>query len=117
MILRLSFKKINNRLAKLFKFIFFFLFPKLNSRIWSKLTRDEIENSYQYEQNSHDLFDKLIKDSLIGLNFSTLVEFGCHKGARLISLSKEYPNSSFFGIELNDLAVKIGTDHVQRNRI
>ena len=111
------FKRIKNIIIKFIKFLLFLLFPKLNSKNWSKLTKNEIKAQYQSDPNSIDPFDDLIYESLKDLEFTNLIEFGCHKGQRLVSLSKKYPNKLFFGIEINHSAVELGTELLKDKNI
>jgi trans-aconitate methyltransferase len=107
---------LKNRSNKLFRLILYFAVPRLNSRKWEKSNKKEILQSYNFD-NTNDLFDKLITDSIDDIPFKTLIEFGCHKGSRLVSLSRKYPERNFLGIELNKTAVSIGSEYLSKKSI
>lgn len=110
-------KRYKNIINKFFKFLLFFFIPSLNSKKWSKLSKNDLINQYQSDRYSPDPFNDLIHDSLKKIEFKNLIEFGCHKGQRLFSLSNKYPNNKFIGYELNQSAVDLGNKYKKNNKI
>ncbi len=49
--------------------------------------------------------------------FQKVFEFGCASGPNLILLSKKFPETEFWGIDISKSAIKIGKEHVAKNKI
>ncbi len=54
-----------------------------------------------------DSIDKNLKD---GVSF---LDFGCGTAKLLIKMSEKYPNSDYYGLDIDKLGIKIGNEHIK----
>ena len=103
------------RLKKLISILLFSIQPNAAYKKWQVRSESEAVSGYlkNVENTSNDFLYGLLRE----IEFSTLCEVGSNVGNRIINLAKLNPNKLFFGSDINDGAVKVGSSYIKEHSI
>ena len=104
---------ISLKIKKLVTLVKFSIYPKAAYKKWELRTESEAVSGYlvNLESDSNSFMYKL----LTKVEFQSLCEVGSNVGNRIINLAKMNPSKDFMGTDINDAAIKVGTQYLVEN--
>jgi hypothetical protein len=104
---------ISLKIKKLVTLVKFSIYPKAAYKKWELRTESEAVSGYlvNLESDSNFFMYKL----LTRVEFQSLCEVGSNVGNRIINLAKMNPSKDFMGTDINDAAIKVGTQYLVEN--
>ena len=108
---------------RLLKFILVLVFPKFSYTNLRKLDSNDAYKDYLVRLDTHkdDFIDKASNNFLHNyfktLDYKSCLEIGSGVGNRIIPLALENPEREFAGLDINEFAIKIGSEYCSINNI
>lgn len=84
------------------------------AKTWGHL-RDEGMVALGADMNNRNFMQHLLFDVLDQLDVTTIADFGCGNGGRLVNFANRYPHMRGVGIDISADAIRLADENVQKN--
>ena len=89
--------------------------PGREGKKWKELNEIVIENDWLQNRNTLDI--DLFLESILGVNFDSLLEVGSSCGNKIYNLAIKHRNKVFLGVDINPNAIKVGNNYCKEKKI